>query len=57
MPVLSEDIRSSGTVVTEGCDLPHGCWKQNHSPLQEKPVLLMAELSLQPPSLISYSLI
>ena len=34
--------------VTDGCELSHGCWKLNPGPLQEKPVLLTTEPSLQP---------
>lgn len=34
--------------VTEGCELPCGCWELNPGPLQEQPVLLATEPSLQP---------
>lgn len=43
-----EDVRSSGTGITERCDSPCGCWELNPDPLAEQPVLLMAESSLQP---------
>lgn len=33
--------------VTEGCELPCGCWKLNLGPL-EQPVFLIAELALRP---------
>lgn len=36
-----EDIRTSGTGVTEGCGLC-GCWKRNLRLLEEEPVLLTA---------------
>jgi hypothetical protein len=35
------------TEVTEGCELPLGCWEMNQGPLQEQWVLLTAEPSLQ----------
>lgn len=41
-----EDVRS-GTRVTDSCDLPYRCWGLNPGPLEEQPVLLTAELSLQ----------
>ena len=34
--------------VTDGCQLPHKCWEQNPGPLQQQPVLLTTEPSLQP---------
>jgi hypothetical protein len=43
-----EGIRSSGTRAVEGCELPSGCWNPNFSVLQEQPVLLTVEPSLQP---------
>ena len=36
-----------GTRVTEGCELTYGCWEWNSGPLEEQPVLLTAESSLQ----------
>ena len=43
-----EGTRSPGTGVTDGCDLPYGCWEPISGPLKEQPVLLIAELpSLQ----------
>jgi hypothetical protein len=36
-----------GTKVTDGCELPGGCWQSNPGPLQEQPVLVTAEPSLQ----------
>jgi hypothetical protein len=47
-----EDIRSNGTGVTDGGELPHGCWKPNLDPLKEQPVLLTSELSLQLSSIL-----
>ena len=43
-----EDIRSPGTEVTDGHELPSGCWELNLDPLEEQPVHLTAEPSLQP---------
>ena len=45
-----EDIRSHGTEVKDNCQLPCGCWELNPGPLQEQPVLLTTEPSLQPPA-------
>ena len=33
---------------TDGCEPPCGCWELNSGPLEEQPVLLTAEPSLQP---------
>ena len=44
---LCEGIRSSGTGVTDSCELPCGCWGLNPGPLEEQPVVLTAEPSLQ----------
>jgi hypothetical protein len=41
-----QGIRSPGTGVTDSCDLPCGFWELN--PLEEHPVLLATEPSLQP---------
>lgn len=41
-----EADRSPGTGLTDGCELPRGCWELNHGPLQEQQVL-RAEASLQ----------
>lgn len=35
-----EGDRLSGTGVTDGCELPRGCWEQNPGHLQEQPVPL-----------------
>jgi len=34
--------------ITDGCEPPCGCWDLNSGPLEEQPVLLTAEPSLQP---------
>jgi hypothetical protein len=34
--------------VTDGCELPSGCWELNPGPLEEQQVLLTAEPSYQP---------
>lgn len=31
-----EGVRSSGTEVTGGFQLPYGCWEHNVSPLEEQ---------------------
>jgi E3 ubiquitin-protein ligase NEDD4 len=43
-------IRSPGTVVTDCCELPCGCWKSNPGPVEEQPVLLTSEPSGEVPS-------
>lgn len=44
-----EVMRFPETGVIDGSELPYGCGESNSSPLQERPVLLAAKLSLQPP--------
>lgn len=39
--------------VTQGCELPCRCWELDPGPLEEQPVLLSAEPSLQPLHLFS----
>ncbi|KAL6074356.1 hypothetical protein STEG23_012106, partial [Scotinomys teguina] len=46
---LRSSKRSPGTGVTDSCELPCGFWDLNPGPLEEQPVLLTAEPSLQPP--------
>jgi hypothetical protein len=43
-----EGIRSPGPGVRDGCEPPYGCKESNPGPLQEQPVLLTSEPSLQP---------
>ena len=45
---LCEDVRYPGTGVTDSCELPCGCWELNPGALEEQPVILATELSLQP---------
>jgi len=35
-------------LITDGCEPPCGCWELNSGPLEEQPVLLTTEPSLQP---------
>ena len=52
-----EGVRSPGTGITEGCELPRGYWELNLGPLEEQPVYLTTEPSLQLPmerSFLSY---
>ena len=35
-------------LITDCCEPPCGCWELNSEPLEEPPVLLTAEPSLQP---------
>ena len=46
MPVCQ---RRAPDVSTDGCEPPYGCWELNSGPLEEQPVLLTSEPSLQPP--------
>ena len=40
-------LGSPGTVITDGCQPPCGCWDLNSGPLEDQPVLLTTEPSLQ----------
>jgi hypothetical protein len=42
-----EGVGSPGTGVTDNCELSRRCWELNLSRLEEQPVLLTAEFSLQ----------
>jgi hypothetical protein len=46
--LIHKDIISTGTGVADGCELPCGSWKLNLDLLEEQPVLLTNEPSLQP---------
>jgi hypothetical protein len=43
-----EGIRSPEIGIADGCEQPQGCWELNLGPLEEQPVSLTAEQSLQP---------
>ncbi|ERE74288.1 E3 ubiquitin-protein ligase [Cricetulus griseus] len=45
---FQEAVGSSGTGVTDSCELPCGCWELNPGPLEEEPGLLTTEPYLQP---------
>jgi hypothetical protein len=45
---LCKGVGSPGTGVIDGCEQPYGYWDLNPGPLEEQPVLLTAEPSLQP---------
>jgi hypothetical protein len=49
--VIRHQKRESG-LVTDGCELPCGCWDLNSGPSEEQSVLLTAEPSLQPPVIL-----
>lgn len=42
----AERVRCPRTGVKDECERPCGCWQSNLFPLQEQPMLLIAELSL-----------
>ena len=53
---LCEGVIFPGTGVTDGCELPCGCWELKVGSLEEYPMLLMAESSsLQTQETISSS--
>lgn len=45
---IPENIRFSGTGVTDDCEPPYKCWEPKQGPLQKQQGLLTAEPSLQP---------
>lgn len=47
-------IGSLGPGITSGCELTHGSWELNLSPLQEHHVLLTTELSVSPFNLLPF---
>lgn len=47
---LEESFLSSETVFTDGYEPPCGCWEWNLYPLEEQPVPLATDPSLQTPS-------
>jgi len=47
MCCLCESVGFPEAGVTDGYELPCGCWELNLGPLEEQPVLLTAEPSLQ----------
>ena len=54
---LCEGVRFPGAGVTDSCEPPCGCWELNLGPLEEQPVLIDAEQSLQPPDLFVCSFV
>ena len=46
--LLCEGVRSPEIGVTGSYELPCECWELNLGPLEEHPMLLTTELSLQP---------
>jgi hypothetical protein len=51
---LEEGVRPPWTGVTDSCELLHGGWELNLDPLQEQPVFLTTEPSLQPNLIYPY---
>ena len=45
---LEEGVRSVSISIIDGCELPCGCWDLNPGLLEEQPVLLTSEPTLQP---------
>jgi hypothetical protein len=43
-----DTCRTKEDLIIDGCEPPCGCWEFNSGPLEEQPVLLNSELSLQP---------
>jgi hypothetical protein len=48
MDLQTHQKRASDS-ITDGCEPPCGCWELNSGPLEEQPVLLTSEPSLQHP--------
>jgi hypothetical protein len=46
--IQKRETESPGTGVTDNCKLLCVCWELSPRPLEEQPVLFVAELSLQP---------
>lgn len=42
----TKSIGTSGTGITDGCELPCGSWEPNSGPMQEELVFLTTELFL-----------
>ena len=47
LPACISVLRVLGSGVTGSCELPCGCWELNPGPLEDQPVLSIAEPSLQ----------
>jgi hypothetical protein len=47
-------MRSPATGGSDKHKLPHGCWELNQGPLEEQPVLVISEPSLQPRDLTQF---
>jgi hypothetical protein len=45
---VCEGVRFTGTGIIDRCESPCKCWELNQDPLEELPVLLTSEPSLQP---------
>ena len=39
MTKVEKGIRSPEIGVTDGCDLPHGCFESNPGPINEQPII------------------
>ena len=49
-----EGIGSLGIEVTDGTELPGGCWELNSGPLEEQPVFLTAKSTLRPLLIVAW---
>ena len=45
---MSAGQKRAPDLIIDGCESPYDCWELNSGPLEEHPVLLTAEPSLQP---------
>ena len=54
--VLPACQKGAPDIIMNICGPPYGCWELNSGPLEEQPVLLITEPSLQPPTLSFYEL-
>jgi hypothetical protein len=47
--LVFEGVRFPGAGVADICEMACGCWELNSGPLEDQPILLTAESSLQYP--------
>ena len=48
--------KRASDLITDGPELPCGCWELNSGPPEEQLILVTTEPSLQPPSLPSFNI-
>ena len=48
LPCVPASQKGAPSLIIDGCEPPSGCWELNSGPLEEQPVPLTSEPSLQP---------